>query len=162
LKWAEIEWKTYATVLDNVAAADSVLFERDGLFWITYTDIDIDPFDNLNLCFAPSLAGPWQVHPRNPVKFDPRSSRGAGTPFSIEGQIYRPVQDCGECYGGAVRIMKITECSPSVYREEEVSFIVPGPGKNPHGFHTLSSWGAKCLVDGKRMMFSPGSILTKA
>jgi hypothetical protein len=162
LSWENRSFREVSTPLANTAAADSVLFTHEGRFWIAYTDTDIGRFDNLNLCYAESLAGPWRQHPGNPVKLDPRSSRAGGTPFSANGRLYRPAQDCSETYGGAIRIMRIAECTPERYREEEVTRIAPEQGgANPHGFHTLSAFGDACLVDGKRMMFSPADIYRK-
>jgi len=163
LRWADDKgWETTATILADVGAADSVLFRHGGLLWIAYTDIDLGPFDNLNLCFAPSLAGPWTRHAANPVKRDPRSARCGGQPFTVAGQLYRPAQDCVGGYGVGLRIMRIADCTPTSYAEEEVSSITPGRGRNPHGLHTLSAYGpGQCLVDGKRLMFLPGQVIEK-
>jgi len=154
-------WKPFSTPLPNVAAADSTLFEHNGYFWIAYTDTAMDRFDNLNVCYAESLSGPWRLHPQNPVKRDARSSRGGGTPFRVDGSLYRPAQDCGVRYGGAIRILQIVECSPTAFAEKEITVIKPAAGKNPHGFHTLSAWGDKCLIDAKRMRVSPAQVLAK-
>jgi hypothetical protein len=156
-------WREFTTPLPNAAAADGILFEHGGMFWIAYTDLSIDRFDNLNLCYAPSLDGPWRKHPLNPVKRDIRSSRCAGPVFMAEGRLYRPAQDCASSYGSAIRIMEIVECTPTTYREKEVALLRPAASsENPHGLHTLSPYGDKCLVDGKRMMFSPRIVLEKA
>lgn len=147
-------WQEVATPLQDAAAADGVLFKYGEYFWIAYTDTGIDRFDNLNLCYAPALDGPWRPHANNPVRLDPRNARCGGTPFWVDGELYRPVQDCARTYGGAIRIMHITECTPDAYAEAESAFIQPSPGMNPHGLHTLSVCGGRCLVDGKRMIFS--------
>jgi hypothetical protein len=57
--------------------------------------------------------------------------------------------------------MRVAACTPDVYREEEAAVIAPAPGMNPHGFHTLSACGLRCLIDGKRMVFSPRRLLAK-
>ncbi len=36
---------------------------------------------------------PWVAHARNPVKTDARSARPGGTPFVVDGVLYRPGQD---------------------------------------------------------------------
>lgn len=162
--WKETEqrWKKIATPLSGVAAADSVIFEEGGYFWIAYTDANLGAWDNLNLIYASSLTGSWRPHAANPVIRGLQHSRCGGTPFRKDGKLYRPAQDCTKRYGGALRIMRITECSIESFREEEATQIQPAHGKNPHGFHHLSAWGDKCLVDGKRMMFSPTMVLDKA
>lgn len=155
------EWKPYSTVLNTIAAADSILFEHEGYFWIAYTDVDLGSVDNLNLLYASSLEGPWLPHAQNPVVLDPRTARCGGTPFKIFNTIYRPAQDCSKTYGGSIRIMEILECTPERYEEVETTHILPAPGHNPHGFHTLSSCGDYCLIDAKRMKFSPKLVWRK-
>lgn len=145
------EWRFVATLLQDVAAADATLFHWDGLFWLAYTDVALGEFDNLCLSWAPELAGPWRPHVANPVKIDHRSSRPGGTPFVHCGSLYRPAQDCGAGYGRAVVMNRVTECTPQHYREEPVRRLSPDPhGRNPHGLHTVSAWGKRTLVDGKR------------
>jgi hypothetical protein len=161
LRYEEGEFRKFATPLEGVAAADSVLFVHEGRFWIAYTDTAIGTSDNLNLCYAESLAGPWQAHACNPVARGAHSSRNGGTPFHKDGTLYRPAQDCSRTYGGALRILRVTVCSPECYAEEEVTRIMPAPGMNPHGLHTLTARGGTCLVDGKRMMFSLAHVLRK-
>ncbi|MFO1242196.1 MAG: hypothetical protein U1E36_03210 [Rickettsiales bacterium] len=154
-------WQLHTTILENKAAADSILFQHAGKFWVAYTDVDIDPFDNLNLCYADLLQGPWQAHAGNPVVLDPRRARCGGTPFLVHGKLYRPAQDCSEVYGGSIRIMEILTCDPERYEEREITHILPEPGLNPHGFHTLSMSGDTCLIDAKRMMFSTKHLMRK-
>ena len=164
-RWHE-ETKSWDEVspapLEGVAAADSVLFEHDGLFWIAYTDVDLGAADNLNLVYASRLEGPWTPHPANPVRRGAESSRCGGTPFRAEGALYRPAQDCSETYGGGLRLMRVLECSPARYREEEVVRLKPSDRQKPHGLHSLCAWGDRCLVDGKRMEISPRQIMKKA
>lgn len=148
---AEGPLRFVATLLEGVRAADATLFVWEGRFWLAYTDIELGEFDNLCLCWAEALTGPWLPHEANPVKIDHRSSRPAGTPFLHEGMLYRPAQDCGGGYGRATVINRIIRCTPSCYEEEQVTRIAPDPrGLNPHGLHTLSAWGGRALVDGKR------------
>ena len=148
-------WLRVATLLEDVAAADATIFFWQGLYWLAYTDLALGAFDNLCLAYAVELDGPWLRHARYPVKLDHRSSRPAGTPFVHEGELYRPAQDCGSTYGEAVVINRVIVCTPQDYREEMVRICPPDPqGRNPHGLHTLSAWGERTLVDGKRMVFN--------
>ena len=96
-------WEEFVTPLPNTAATDSILFEHEGRFWIAYTDVDLGRFDNLNLCYAPTLAGPWTRHMSNPVKRDDLyTARSGGTPFRMGGILFRPAQDCSKTYGGSI------------------------------------------------------------
>jgi hypothetical protein len=155
-------WKKIVSPLVGVPVADSILFEHGGHFWIAYTKCGKSADDNLHLIYAKDLQGPWIPHAGNPVVTGSSCSRCGGTPFRSNGSLFRPAQDCSKHYGGALRIMRIVECTPTSYREEEVAFIPPEGKENPHGLHTLSSWGPRCVVDGKRFIFSPVNVLKKA
>jgi hypothetical protein len=144
-------WQPHAVLLESTAAADPTIFEWGGLFWLAYTDMDIGASDNLCLCYAERLEGPWIPHSNNPVKIDIRSARPAGSPFWHDGQLYRPAQDCGPTYGDGISINRVLKCSPTEFREEAVRLLSPARlGRNPHGLHTISAWDGRCLVDGKR------------
>jgi hypothetical protein len=157
LRWNETRgWSTLAVLASGVAVADPTLFRWQGRFWLAYTDADRSPFDNLNLLFAEQLAGPWQPHPGNPVKVDVGSSRPGGTPFLHEGALYRPAQDCSATYGGAIAINRVDLCTPEAFREQTVRVLAPGArDANPAGWHTLSAWGERTLIDGKRDVVNP-------
>jgi len=147
-------WVSEAVVFEDKAVADAVLFEHEGLFWIAYTDVSRDPHDNLNLVYASALTGPWLRHPANPVRKGREVSRNGGAILEIDGELYRPAQDCSRNYGGSLRIMKIISCTTTAYHEQEVTSVEPTSRAYPDGFHTLQAWGDKCLVDGMRLTFS--------
>lgn len=149
-------WSTLTVALPRVAAADPTLFWWRDRFWLAYTDADRGGFDNLNLAFSERLAGPWFPHPNNPVKVDAASSRPAGTPFLHEGALYRPAQDCSVTYGGGIAVNRVSVCSPTAFCEETVRVLRPSTDDlNPDGWHTLSAWGDRTLIDGKRYTVNP-------
>ncbi|MBP2227758.1 hypothetical protein J2847_001040 [Azospirillum agricola] len=148
-------WRRFATPLTGTRAADPAFFVFGGRYWIAYTDVDIDGYNNLCLLHAESLAGPWRRHDRFPVKIDVRSARSAGTPFWHDGALYRPAQDCSLTYGGAIALNRIRVCTPDAYEEEVAAVLRPDPaGPARHGLHTLSRWGGRTLIDGKQYAFS--------
>ena len=149
--------------MNGVEAADTTLFRHGGLLWIAYSDARFGIHDSLCLAWAERITGPWHPHPLNPVKIDARSSRPAGTVFLRGGDLMRPGQDCSLTYGGAVALNRIEVCTPTDYREVTVDFIRPCAGTlNPHGVHTLSAWGGRTLVDGKREWMNPSVLRYKA
>jgi hypothetical protein len=82
--------------------------------------------------------------------------------FEVGGKLYRPAQDCARRYGGALRIMEITEWTVNAYRESEVTHITPSSAAYPDGFHSLVAWGEDhCLVDGMRLTFSARLVWSK-
>ena len=155
-------WRPVATLLDGVAAADPALFEWEGRCWLAYTDIALGAMDNLCLLHAPALEGPWEPHANNPVKVDITGARMAGGLFWHQGALYRPAQNCLQTYGASVLVHRVLRCTPTAYEEEAVRELRPDPhGPCPDGMHTLSAWGQRSLVDGKRHVFSPRSLWLK-
>ena len=151
------KWRFVETLLAGVPVLDPVLFRHDGRFWIlcTHRESSHSARTALHAWWATTLGGPWTPHARNPVKYDARSARPAGTPFEHRGQLYRPGQDCSETYGGAVQLNRITRLTPEEYVEETVVVLRPDPrGRYPAGLHTLSAFGDYTLIDGKRTVWS--------
>lgn len=149
------QWARVGTLVRGVAGVDSTVFERDGMFWLLCTDQDDGPFSKLRIWYAPDLLGPWTAHPANPVKDDWSSARNAGTPFLVDGELYRPSQDCSHTYGGAVVLNRVVALSTKEYREEPVARVGPfRDGRFRHGVHTLSSIGNRTLIDAKRFGFN--------
>ncbi len=152
----------FVTVAEDIGMADPTLFKRGGLYWIAYTDTDIGLHDNLCLMVAERMTGPWRRHPGNPVKLDVRSSRPAGAVFRVGEGWFRPAQDCAADYGAALAINRIVELSTTRFREEVVAVLRPDPqGPYPHGLHTLSIWGDRLLIDGKRWQRRPQLLADK-
>lgn len=147
---------------EGVGMADPTLMRVNGLYWIAYTDTDVGTYDNLCLLYAERLEGPWQPHQHNPVKIDARSCRPGGTPFWVDGRLYRPAQDCSREYGGALVVNRVKVCTPDDYQEEPVAMLLPDPsGPFPDGLHTLSFGNGRAVIDGKRISYHPSILLHK-
>ena len=147
------KWERVATLISDLAAIDSSVFQHDGLWWLTCTDQEAGSNDKLLLWYASDLFGPWRPHAANPVKLDVRSSRPAGTPFVHNGRLYRPAQDCSRVYGGRIVINEITRLTTEEFEEQPVSYVEP---TEPFaaGVHTISALGNMTIVDGKRYILS--------
>jgi hypothetical protein len=153
-------WEKYKTLLEGVRLVDPTVFRYEGRWWMIGTDLNRRMFTALLVFFAEDLEGPWKAHPRNPVKFDVRSSRPAGAPFWFEDQLYRPAQDCSSKYGGAVVLNRIVQLSPQDFGEEVAARVDPEPrDRFGDGLHTLNFYEDGAVVDGKRMRFSLDSLL---
>lgn len=145
-------WVHAATLIDDFNYADATLVHHEGRFWLWAADVpNSGDSTSLFVYHAPELFGPWTPHPANPVKVDVGSARPGGTPFVVNGQLYRPAQDCSKTYGGRIVILRINRLTPTEYEEEAVAAVEPDPdGPFPEGLHTLSAVGERTLVDGKR------------
>jgi hypothetical protein len=90
------------------------------------------------------------------VKCDVRSARPGGTPFIVDGILYRPAQDDSATYGGSIVINRVDRLTTETFEETAVARLEPDPdGPYPAGIHTLSAVGGWILVDGKRDRFAP-------
>jgi hypothetical protein len=86
----------------------------------------------------------------NPIVVDVTSARPAGQPFTVEGVLYRPGQNCSTSYGCGLTISRIDVLSPSEYRETLVRRIEPSASSRYRdGIHTVNFNGTFGVVDGK-------------
>ena len=154
------DWEKCATLVPGVGGIDSTIVRYAGKYWLFAGDIADAPDLKLNVWYADELFGPWRAHAQNPVKIDIRSSRGAGTPFFVDGSLYRPAQDCSRTYGGRIVINRITELTPTSFGEEVARIVEPDrSGPYADGLHTISRFGEYTLVDGKQRAFSTSRLL---
>lgn len=148
------DWRKCAVLLPGLRAVDSSVFMHNGKFWLLCGIFGDGPNHRLHVYYADSLTGPWQPHPRNPVKIDIRSARPAGAPFLLDGVLHRPAQDCTRKYGRRLSILRVTAIDERRYEEETVGIIEPPVGMYSRGLHTLSAMGDSTLIDGLRRDFS--------
>ena len=92
--------------------ADCTIFQHDGLWWLFTWSAK-----GLELHFAPDLSAPFQQHPIGVVTSDPAFARCGGGVVEVDGQLYRPAQDCSAGYGGNLSMMRIDELTRTNYRE---------------------------------------------
>jgi hypothetical protein len=143
-------WERHATLLSGVEAADATLFERDGLWWMmAATRPHAGGYsDTLSLYFADALAGPWRAHPGNPIFVDSRRARPAGGVIARGGRWLRPVQDCGDAYGGALGLAEITRLDREGFSQIELAVVRPGPFWPGRKLHTWNRSGRLEVIDG--------------
>ncbi len=151
-------WTKEKVLVEGVRAVDPTVVFYEGCWWLFFCEFA--PDIRLHVWYARELLGDWKPCSNNPVKVDVRLSRPAGTPFVHEGALYRPVQDCAEHYGRRVVLMRVTRLTPDSFAEVPVSVINPQTASEyPHGLHTLSAFGDKTLVDGKRLSYTPFKLM---
>lgn len=148
------KWKRLSPIVTDFAGVDPTLFRYEGLWWLTCSNAETGPYDQLFIWYAQDFLGPWTPHSANPVKTALDSSRPAGTPFAHKGNLYRPAQDCSEQYGRRIVVNKITSLTPSQFDETPVA-VVEACGRGPYsaGIHTISAVDRITLLDGKSIRF---------
>jgi hypothetical protein len=143
------QWTFEATLLSGIFATDATL-HHDGTRWWMFLTVGEEgsyAWDELHLFMADSPSGPWQPHPRNPVKCDSRSARPAGPLFRRDGRLIRPTQDCSQTYGGAINLCEIEILTPADFREKVIDHIAPDWIPGADGIHTLTATDCIELID---------------
>jgi hypothetical protein len=143
-------WTLEATLLRDEQVSDATILSRDGRWWLFGTSRGRGVDEALRIWHAPSVTGPWSLHALDPVKIDAASARPGGTPFEVDGVLYRPAQDCSRRYGGRLTISRVDALDERRFAETPVRTLEPiAPYRD--GLHTLSAAGASTLVDGNRV-----------
>src|SRR3954471_616005 len=108
---------TYTGDLLSIDAADPTPFRFQERWWLFVCTV---PY-TLRLFFADSLTGAYREHPSSPITSDDTCARPAGRVVMHDGALLRFAQVGRPRYGSAVRAFRITELTPTSYREEEAS-----------------------------------------
>lgn len=142
-----------------VAGIDASPVHYNGLWWIFFTPPDgrREKKSVLHAAFAERLAGPWHLHPRNPLRCDVASGRPGGTPVVTPDGIVLPTQDCTHTYGGALSLLTIHDLSPERFAADVTGHLTAPAMAAPwtDGLHTLAGVGPVTLVDMKKVLVSP-------
>ena len=124
-----LRWKLEKIIMKNVAAVDTMLFERDGKWWM-FTNIDPAKFGDfqLELCIFSAkspLEDHWVPHPHNPIFVDASRARNAG--LIKEGdRLFRVAQRQGfDLYGKSTSVNEISKLDENDYVEDRVCTITP-------------------------------------
>jgi hypothetical protein len=137
------KWRLSKILMTDVSAADTMIFEKDGLWWM-FTNIDTanvsDQCSELFIFYAVTpLADAWMPHPKNPIFVDSLKARNGGILFD-EGAIYRVSQRQGfDRYGKASSINRIRNLSKTEYREETLLTAEPNFFEKLVGTHHIHS-----------------------
>jgi hypothetical protein len=132
---------------------DPTLCYMNNTWWLFCTHQQA-PNEKLYLFHSQNIEGPYIPHSLNPVLYDVRSARPAGTPFIYKGSWYRPAQNCSVTYGGSICLKRIDLLSTNEFKETLVKEVF-APSNSPYskGIHTLSAFDNKTLIDGKHFYF---------
>jgi hypothetical protein len=146
------KWKLRTIIKENVLAADSMIFNHNGIWWL-FTNIN--PIGGRDCCSELSIFytdnpidGQWVPHEKNPVIFDPSSARNGGMVLD-QDSLYRvgQIQTFGTYGGGGVSINQIVELTTSNYKEQSVLKLYPEFQQGIKGAHHLHSDGDVTAFD---------------
>lgn len=149
------------TLIDNFPGVDNSIVKWKDKYWIFATTSSRKSADiNLHLFYADALEGEWTPHKLNPIVTSIKSSRPAGTIFSVGDKLYRPAQNSSKTYGGSITIFEVIVLSTESYYEQAVESILPEDIEHDKfiGIHTISKFGEKTLIDVKSRRFKIGKL----
>ena len=146
------EWTLDRVLMEGPIYADPTTIEIDGVWWLFVTQSeDYDhALEELHIYYADSPLGPFQPHPRNPVKIDVRYARPAGEFFWRDGKLFRPVQSSQVRYGDALHICEITKLTKEEFEEKVIDTLLPKWDLELEGTHTLNWREGITFIDGVR------------
>lgn len=148
-------WELHATAFEGVPVADSVLFQRDGVWWL-FTHISRDSFgDYCSDLHVFQVDGPALTrivpHRLNPVVTDASTARGGGRVHVDGGRLIRISQDnSGAGYGYGFNVMEITRLDLDHYEERRLRHITPDFAPGLSGCHHLDVADGWFVIDVRR------------
>lgn len=144
------KWEPEATLLEGMEVSDATLVKHQGKWWMmaSVRDEGGSYSDMLHIWSAANFRGPWQPHGANPLLIDAARARPAGSVFSLNGKLMRPVQDCTSYYGKSVTMMEITRLDDSGFAQSEVSVLKAGPNWAGRKLHIFNRAGDLEVIDG--------------
>jgi hypothetical protein len=132
------DWR-YAGDLLSIEGADPTLFWYERRWYLFVYN---GP-DTLRLFVSDKLTGSYREHPSSPIVADDTRARPAGRVIVHDGVPLRFAQVGHPSYGTAVRAFRITELTPTSYREEEATLApiltASGAGWNANGMHHIDA-----------------------
>jgi hypothetical protein len=142
-------WEFEKTLVKDIKALDTTLFEYDGRWWLFVNVEEGDgQRDALHLYYADTpLSDHWIPLPGNPVVKDIRSARPAGRIFSRGQALFRPSQDCSVRYGYAINFNRIIDLSEADYCEEREWVFKPPRTGDYVGTHTWNETDTIKVID---------------
>lgn len=147
------KWERQATLLSGFSFSDATITRHGGLYYLFGASRDGGGgySDTLSIYHSERLFGPWQPHASNPLFVDRSCARPAGNFVRLNGQLWRPVQDCREGYGAALGLAEIVELSPTTFKQIVRHTIRPETTRRGRKLHTLNRSGRLEVIDGTRI-----------
>ncbi len=136
-----LKWKLVDILSENSPTADTMLFEKDGKWWM-FTNPDIagtgDHCSELRIYWSDSpLSKNWTPHAKNPIFIDSLKARNAGV-LNDGSDIFRVSQRQGfDFYGKGFSINLIKTLTTTEYVEEVVSEVEPTFFPDLNGTHHM-------------------------
>jgi len=145
-------WEFKHELMQGVCAADTMLFEHGGRWWLL-TNLATDySRKNRTQLFAFSADSPlsteWVAHTENPIRFEAIAGRNGGLLRGADGAPYRVGQKPGFCtYGAGIRISEIVRLDQDNFSEVEYCDVEARFAPGLVGMHHMHSHGGVTVFD---------------
>ena len=142
-------WVRHAVLVAGKEICDATLLDHNGRLYLFSTERDGfgSTSDVMVVYSADRLEGPWSPHPQNPIQIDRSAARPGGAFIHRGNELFLPVQDGTQCYGGGLGIAQLRQLDP-----QRVEFAPPIPVTTeawPHPLiHTYNSSARLEVIDG--------------
>ncbi len=148
LKFPE-KWGFHKTLIKNVVAMDSTLFNKNGKWWLfTTLKNNQNKKNELFLFYSDNpLSDKWIPHPKNPISSNVKGSRSAGKIIEKDGETLRLAQDGSVRYGYGIIFYQIIVLNEKDYQEKEIKTIYPNWDKKIIGVHTYNQENNLIILD---------------
>lgn len=146
-----LKWETHSIAMKNISAADTMIFEYEGNWWM-FTNIDTsgaqDYCSALHIFHSKTpINGEWTAHILNPIMVDSRGGRNGGLIID-NGRIFRGAQVQGyDQYGQGIIVSEIVLLNEFQYEESECREFAPCRRAGIVGVHHISSTGDMTIMD---------------
>ncbi len=151
-----------SNTLLEIGLYDATILHHAGKFWL-FGILSSDRIPRLVIYYSDDFTGPYTQHSCGIIKSGLWGVRPAGKFIEVDGQLYRPSQNCEEYYGKSIVIFKVDELSPESYKESFYMEIRPEHlGAYNFGIHTINTCNGILVVDGLRRHFKPFYKVKKA
>jgi hypothetical protein len=148
-----MRWEYDRTLMSDLSAVDTIVFPYKDHWWM-FSNIDrTDNNNHSDELFAFYADSPtstnWKPHALNPIVRDPAKARNGGVIMTVDGDILRCAQYQGFChYGKGMSLNRITELTPTSYREENGPVNYPDFVRKPHSsMHHCHRHGSYTVFD---------------
>lgn len=150
-----LKWELYSTALEGLSAADSILTQHGGKWWLFTNVSDFHAYeDHCSELYLFEVDGPKlnrvTPHKRNPVVMGSTDARNAGRIFERDGRLYRPSQrNAYGVYGYGLNIMEIEQLDLENYQETCIRTIAPDFKAGLLGCHHFDAAGGRYVLDAR-------------
>lgn len=127
--------------------ADATIFEMDDKSYL-FTTIAPNTNSNALEIYSFDIDKLRVIERIATIEFPQICGRNAGEVFMVNGQLYRPAQDCTQCYGHGVILQRIC-IKDGKWSFEDVNRIYPNSFKYNQGLHTFNNYKGLTVIDGR-------------